>query len=199
MGDVDIGYMYYLHDKIEEAKELSSSGSSLMSSGVFVIILSFILAYVFGKSELLALSFLGIAMFVSGMHRHSKVERLHIEEEERNAARKKELEKSITVEVHDESSVHRQILSGPSILRHRLAKPFSEEVSRNLKERELIAAVVRQNSGSDINSVYRIYRFEGGSCDAEHFVKALHSLKHHGFVKVSKTVSQASRIPASST
>ncbi|MBI2575480.1 hypothetical protein HYV82_06370 [Candidatus Woesearchaeota archaeon] len=199
MGDVDIGYMYYLHDKIQEAKELSASGSSLMSSGIFVLILSFILAYVFGKPELLALALLGLALFVTGMHRHSKVERLHVEEEGRNAERKKELEKSITVEVHDETSVHRQILSGPSILRHRLVKPFSEEVSMHLKERELIAAVVRQNSGSDINSVYRIYRLGGGSYGAEHFVKALHGLKHHGFVKVSKTVSQASLIPASST
>lgn len=199
MGDVDIGYLYYMHDKIEEAKELSSTGSSLMSSGIFVIIFSLILAYAFGKPELLALSLLGIALFVSGMHRHSKVERLHVEEEERNSSRKKELEKRIMVEVHDEPSVHRQILSGPSILRHRLAKPFSEEVSRHFKERGLIAAVVRQNSGSDINSVYRIYRLGGGSYDAEHFVKALHGLKHHGLVKVSKTVSQASLIPASST
>ncbi|MBI2142511.1 hypothetical protein HYU15_03425 [Candidatus Woesearchaeota archaeon] len=199
MGDVDVGYLYYMHDKIEEAKELSSSGNSLMSSGIFVIILSLVLAYVFGKPEFLALALLGIALFVTGMHRHSKVERLHLVEEGRNAARKKELEKRITVEVHDEPSVHRQILSGPSILRHRLARPFSEEVSLHLKERGLIAQVIRQNSGSDINSVYRIYRLGGGSYDSERFVKALHGLKRHGFVNVSKTVSQASLMPASST
>ena len=188
MADFDIGYYYYLHDKIEDEKENKADGNSMIGLGIFLAIMSASLFMLFRRQEFFILTVLGSIFSGYGFYKHSSYVKLPHPEPHHF--------KDINVEVHHDDRPN--ILARPSILRHKLTSSFSEELSTNLNERTIITSVIKQNSGSDINSIYGIYRLQGGLYDPEHFVKTLHSLKKHGVVRVMKTRSQASRIPASS-
>ncbi|MBI4438660.1 hypothetical protein HY640_01885 [Candidatus Woesearchaeota archaeon] len=177
MADFDLGYFYYMHDKIEEAKELEASGSNMMSLGMLLILASLSLAYIFSSVGLLVFSFFGIALFIMGVRRHSRMLRLAVDTKRGSA-------KTLVVSHQPLRPAH--ILRSPSIIRESLSRPFSEEISLHVSEKQRISRVVRDNSGADINTVYRLYRQDRGVYEPEHFVKALHSLKKHGLVEVRK-------------
>ncbi len=177
MSDFDLGYFYYLHDKNEEAKELDERGSTLMRTAITIAVFSIVLWVVIRRQEVFILLFLAGLMFVMGKSKEARMKEI---------SRHDSLlvKNSVNVEIHGSSM---------------LAKPFSQEVSLHIKEKEKIASIVLKNSGSDINTIYRLYLNSGGTFDAEHFVKAVHSLKKNGLLKVTKTVSQTSFIPSTST
>lgn len=187
-----MGYLYYLHDKMQETKKMEESGSNLMGTGILLIIISIIVAFLFGRAEFLGLAVLGILLLLTGMHKHSEMSKLHVRE--RSEAQKKKVQ----IEFHHRPFNPKRIIS-PGIISHKLARGFSEDVSAHYMEREHIGKIIEENSGVDINTIYRIYRLQGGTYAPEHFVTMLHSLKRHGVVKVRKSISQTSLIPSVST
>ncbi len=175
MSDFDLGYFYYLHDKNEEAKELEATGMNLIRTSITISVFSLVLWIVFRKSEILIMLFLAALMFIIGKIRHDKLQEISLHSSHL-------LKNSVNIEIHGDSGT-------------RFSRPFSEEVKSHVDEKEKIAGIVIRNSGSDINVIYRLYLDSGGTYDAEHFVIAVHSLKKHGLLKVTKTVSQTSFIP----
>ena len=174
MSDFDMGYYYFEHDKAEEENDLKTSGTMLTTSGILVLVASSVFFMFTKRTELTVLSIIGILMVTVGVQRHSKaeeVQKAHISSGH-----------SYHVELHHEPP---SILK-PSILRHALSRKFSDQVSSHTKEREKIAEIIKQNSGSRINEVYKIYKKEGGKLEPEPFVHAVHSLKNHGIVKITK-------------
>ncbi len=176
MSDFDIGYAYYLHDKQIEAEDARANGTILIRTGVILILFSMSIAALARKPEALLLSGLGFAAIMMGVQRHAATKKLHEGEIKRN--------QRMNIELHHTPIKPHQLIAKPSILRERLARKFSESLSEHHAEKEAITEIIRQNSGSDINSVYKIYRLQGGKADPEHFVKLLHSLKRHGSVMV---------------
>ncbi|MBI3034482.1 hypothetical protein HYY72_04975 [Candidatus Woesearchaeota archaeon] len=189
MADFDLGYYYYLHDKIEDEKEKQAGGNSMVSLGTFFIILSVFLFIIFRASELFLLAVLGAVLIAYGLYKNSGYLKA--------AHSVPGQSKGIDVEIHHNEGYN--LLARTSILRNKLASPFSEELSAQLREKNIITSVIKQNSGSDINSIYQSYRQQGGAYGPEHFIKTLHILKKHGIVRVRKSISQTSRIPDSST
>ncbi len=179
MADFDMGYFYALHDKHEEERELSESGSGMVTSAVLIIIVSVLLSLAFRNTDLLVFVIIGAVLLMIGLNRQSRL-----------AERKSEPLKSVNVELHHEPIQPHHYITRPSILRHKFVTPFSRQIGRHFREREHIARIIMENSGSDINAIFRIYKNEKGFYDAEHFVKAVHSLKSHGLVTVRKSISQ---------
>ncbi len=173
MSDFDLGYYFYEHDKGVEEKELESSGASLVSTGILLVILSFFLLIIFRRTEVLLLTIGGMAVILLGKDKQSRV--LQIRPTVKPPAK-------VNVELH-----------------HRAAEPRIIFPSRQVAEGRLISRIISQNSGSDINTIFRLYRAGGGTYDAERFVKAVHRLKKSGVVDVRKTISQTSFIPSTST
>ncbi len=188
MSDFDLGYFYFEHDKHQEAKELEASGISFIRSGLLLVVVSLVILLFVRRAEVLLLTVLGMVLIIVGKQKQAGM--LQHEAVDEHTKRR------VSIEVH---SANQGVVFSPSALKYTISKPFSSEISLHLAERERIASIISRNSGSNINAVYAEYRNNGGIYSPEHFVKALHSMKKNGLVKVTKTVSQTSRIPSVST
>ena len=187
MADFDLGYFYWEHDKNEEARELESSGSSYISTGITLVVFSFIISVIFRQANFLVIAGLGFVMISLGIYKHSKVAVEKVQKYPQQG--------QYFVELHHQDAPPHKVVSSPSIIREHIKTKFSDEVAKYHAEKMKIAGIIQKSSGSDINQIFQSYKKTGGIMDHIHFVKAVHALQRHGAVKIRKALSQASSIP----